>query len=104
MEPQVTDFPRDTSALAPNRQLLIRQSAPEEAEPGTEIQLGARVGASGFKFNQSKYIFTHIYVCVYMEKFQAVEASLAMTNQRVPTSAKKDARSHGTSVCITQKH
>ena len=25
MEPQVTVFPRDTSALAPDRQLLIRQ-------------------------------------------------------------------------------
>lgn len=34
------------------------------------------------------------------KRFQAV---LAMTNQRVPRSAKKDVCSHETSVCITRE-
>lgn len=70
MEPQVSDFPRDTSALAPSRQLPTHQSALKEEEPGTErSNWEPEMELQVLSSNQSKYIFTHIYVCVCMEKF-----------------------------------
>ena len=65
----------------------LEEEEQEEEKPIWEPEMELQV------LNFKIYIYIYIYGKV-----------LAMTNQRVPRSAKKDASSHAASVCITQEY